>query len=211
MFDKVHPEKSSTRPARARTIADDGVLAGWLELTAQGDKCAFKCLYDAAAPRLFGQAMVMMRAREAAEDALQETFLRIWASAGHYDRARGHALAWMARIMRNVAIDHLRRIRQAQRYLVAGEEAPDVSIDPEPVGDRLDLDGALRELPPEQRDTIRKVVIEGWTHEEVAIQEGIPLPTIKSRAQRGLRRLRTRLGNEAIDWPEPPAHAPAPA
>jgi RNA polymerase sigma-70 factor (ECF subfamily) len=154
--------------------------------------------------------MVMMRAREAAEDALQETFLRLWASAGHYDPARGHALAWMARIMRNVAIDHLRRTRQAQRYFVAGEEAPDVSIDPEPVEDRLDLDGALGELPPEQRDTIRKVVIEGWTHEEVAMQEGIPLPTIKSRAQRGLRRLRTTLENDAIDWPEPPAHELAP-
>lgn len=210
MFDKVHTDESPGRVAGTRKGANDDVLAGWLHLTARGDRRAFKCLYDATAPRLFGQAMMMIRARDAAEDALQETFLRIWSSAGHYDPARGHALAWMARVMRNVAIDHLRRIRQAQRYFVSEDEAPDVSVDPEPVEDRLDLDGALGELSPEQRNAICRVVVEGWTHEEVAMQEGIPLPTIKSRAQRGLRRLRTALEGDANEGPALPALELAP-
>lgn len=138
----------------------------------------------------------MLRVRDAAEDAVQEAYLRIWASACHYDPARGHPLAWMTRIMRNVAIDHFRRQRQVQRYMTSDEDAPDLAVDPEPVEDRLDLTAALGTLPPEQRDTICKVVIQGWTHEEVAMHEGVPVPTTKSRAQRGLRRLRTALEEE---------------
>jgi RNA polymerase sigma-70 factor (ECF subfamily) len=173
------------------------LLAGLVQLTGEGDKRAFKQLYDATAPRLLGQAMALLRLRDAAEDAVQEAYLRIWASAAQFDPARGHALAWMTRIMRNVAIDHLRRIRKAQRHMAPDADAPEIAVDPEPVEDRLDLDAALDELPPAQRDTICRVVIEGWTHEEVAMHEGIPLPTAKSRAQRGLRRLRTALEGEA--------------
>jgi RNA polymerase sigma-70 factor (ECF subfamily) len=172
-------------------------LAHLLQLTGQGDKMAFKQLYDATAARLLGQAMALLRARDAAEDAVQDAYLRIWAGAVHYDPARGHALAWMARIMRNVAIDHLRRMRKAERYLAPDEDAPEIAVDPEPVGDRLDLNAALASLPPAQRDTVCKVVVEGWTHEEVALHEGVPLPTAKSRVQRGLRRLRAVLEGEA--------------
>lgn len=190
MFDVAHAHL----PSEDKAPADP--LAGWLQLAGQGDKRAFKRLYDATAPRLLGQALAMLRVRDAAEDAVQEAYLRIWASAGHYDPARGHALAWMTRIMRNVAIDHFRRARHAQRYLAPDDDAPDIPVDPEPVEDRLDLTAALDTLPPEQRDTICRVVIQGWTHEEVAMHEGIPLPTAKSRAQRGLRRLRTALEGE---------------
>ena len=191
---RTHSSSEDIAPAATPAPADP--LAGWLQLTGQGDRRAFKRVYDATAPRLLGQAMALLRVRDAAEDAVQEAYLRIWASAVHYDPARGHALAWMSRIMRNVAIDHLRRARQAQRYMSPEEDAPEIAVDPEPVEDRLDLNAALDELPPAQRDTIRRVVIEGWTHEEVAMHEGVPLPTTKSRAQRGLRRLRTVLEGE---------------
>ena len=178
---------------------DNDRLSSWLGLIGNGDKLAFKSLYDAVSSRLFGQAMKLMRSREAAEDVLQEAFLRIWASAGHYDPAFGHALAWMARIIRNVSIDHLRRARKAQRYLVPDNDAPDVPVAPEPVEDRLDLEKALGGLPQVQKDAICSVVVEGWTHEEVASRNGIPLPTVKSRAQRGLRRLRSVLEEENSD------------
>lgn len=181
-------------PGEAARPAD--TLGGLLQATGQGDRRAFKQLYDATAPRLLGQAMALLRLRDAAEDAVQEAYLRVWASAVQYDPARGHALAWMSRIMRNVAIDHLRRVRKAQRYLESDEATPAISVEPEPVEDRLDLDAALNALPPEQRDTICRVVIEGWTHEEVAAHEGVPLPTAKSRAQRGLRRLRSAVEGE---------------
>lgn len=184
-----------------RNVGHDGQanLATLLSLIGGGDKLAFKTLYDAVSPRLFGQAMKLMRSRDAAEDVLQETFLRVWASAGHFDPAYGLALAWLARITRNVAIDHLRRSRKAQRYFVPETEAPDVPIAPEPVEDRLDIEKALHTLPTSQRDAIRSVVVEGWTHEETALRGGIPVPTVKSQTQRGLKRLRSVLEHDGSD------------
>ncbi|WP_219894381.1 RNA polymerase sigma factor [Aquisediminimonas profunda] len=187
-------------------IADSGGnddLSSWLGLIGQGDRLAFKKLYDAVSPRLFGQAMKLMRSREAAEDVLQETFLRIWASAGHFDPAYGHALAWLARVTRNVAIDHLRRLRKAQRYFVPEDEAPGEPVAPEPVEDRLDLEKALNALPTPQREAICSIVVEGRTHEETAIRGGIPVPTVKSRAQRGLKRLRSTLEVDECEKGEP--------
>lgn len=207
MFEGAHAQKISDGVVPAGRPAPGDSLGGWLQATGQGDRRAFKRLYDATAPRLLGQAMAMLRVRDAAEDAVQEAYLRIWASACHYDPARGHALAWMTRIMRNVAIDHFRRQRHAQRYMTSDEDAPDISVDPEPVEDRLDLAAALGALPPEQSETICKVVIQGWTHEEVAMHEGVPVPTAKSRAQRGLKRLRTAL--EGDNGPAVLALAPA--
>ena len=64
---------------------------------------AFRRLYDATARRLLAQSMAMLRRRDAAEDALQDGYVRIWMHAGRHDPARGPALPWMARIMRNVA------------------------------------------------------------------------------------------------------------
>ena len=178
-------------------------LSSLLGLIGGGDRLAFRTLYDAVSPRLFGQAMKLMRSREAAEDVLQETFLRIWASAGHFDPAFGHALAWLARITRNVAIDHLRRSRKAQRYFAPETDAPDIPVAPEPVEDRLDLDRALNALPTPQRDAIRSVVVEGWTHEETALRSGLPVPTVKSQAQRGLKRLRSTMDVDGYDRGEP--------
>lgn len=203
MFDDAHAVQ---RASLAISVSDDrgnapvDLFGPWLQRTALGDERAFRQLYDATSHRLLGQAMAMLRARDAAEDALQEAFVRIWSSARHYDPARGHALAWMTRVMRNVSIDHLRRQRLTARYLTSDEDMPEVSIAPEPVDDRLDLIDALGQLPREQRNTISMVVVQGWTHEEVARHEGIPTATTKSRAQRGLRRLRGALEREPIEW-----------
>lgn len=175
-------------------------LGSWLRMTALGDHKAFRSLYDATSRRMLGQAISILRDRDAAEDALQDTFVRIWSSARHFNPERGHSLAWMSRIIRNVAIDRLRSKRQAARYLGSDEHLPEPSMPPEPVDDRLDLIEALDALSPEQRNTIRMVVLQGWTHEEVALREGIPTATTKSRAQRGLRRLRVALEGDTVGW-----------
>ncbi len=211
MLENALATSVSPKNSRKNRCPDNAALAAWLKLIASGDRRAFKCLYDAVSPRLFGQAIKLMRCRDSAEDALQETFLRIWASAGHYDPTCGLALAWMARIVRNVSIDHLRRTRKVQRYFAPEEDRPDIPVSPEPVEDRLDLERALGDLPVVQQDAICRIVVEGWTHEEVAVRGGVPVPTVKSRAQRGLKRLRSTLEAEARDSTGPERCGMAPA
>ncbi len=93
-----------------------------------------------------------------------------------------------ARIIRNVTIDHLRRARKAQRYLVPDTDAKDVSVAPEPLEDRVDLERALSALLKAQKDASNILVVEGWTHDEVASRSGVNTPTVKSRAQRGMKK-----------------------
>jgi RNA polymerase sigma-70 factor (ECF subfamily) len=205
MFENAQASVVSDVAAEARipsSVKAGDQIGAWLQMTAVGDHEAFRCLYDSTARRMLGQAISILRDRDAAEDALQDAFVRIWSSARHYNPERGHALAWMTRIMRNVAIDRLRSRRHAARYFESDENRPEPSMAPEPIDERLDLIDALDALSPEQRNTIRMIVIHGWTHEELGLRDGIPTATTKSRVQRGLRRLRASLDGDPAIWSE---------
>jgi RNA polymerase sigma-70 factor (ECF subfamily) len=163
------------------------------------DQCAFRRLYDMTAPRLLSKAISILGSRDAGEDALQEAYVRIWRNARQFDPARGNAAAWIMCVLRNAAIDRLRQDGMIARYQTADDDLPEIPIAPEPVIDRLDLERSLAQLKPEQRATICRVVVQGWTHEEVGMADKVPTPTAKARAQRGLVRLRTALTEPSGD------------
>ena len=85
-------------------------LNALLRHVAQGDKLAFKRVYDLIAAKLNGIALRLVRRRDIAEDVLQETFLSIWKNASQYDDAKGAAFTWCAMIVRNKALDRARRM-----------------------------------------------------------------------------------------------------
>jgi RNA polymerase sigma factor (sigma-70 family) len=90
-----------------------------LHACARGDRTALHSLYRATAPQLFGLALRILRRRELAEDVMQDSFVLVWRHAHSFDPGRGSAMAWLAAIVRNRCIDHLRR---------RGREVP---LDPE--------------------------------------------------------------------------------
>lgn len=187
------PSEVSVNVSTLRTQPVVPTVDGLLIRIGAGDGRAFKHLYDMAARRMLARAMTILGNRDAAEDVLQDAFVAIWRKAGQFDPARGSGSAWLTRIVRNAAIDRLRQDRLVARYQISGEDLPEMPIAPEPVTDRLDLERSLARLSPEQSSTIALVVIEGWTHEEVARRESVPTPTAKARARRGLARLRAAL------------------
>ena len=81
--------------------------------TAAGDRRAFAELYAQTGGQLFGLAQRMLRNRAAAEEVIQEGYVRIWSRAGDFDPTRGSALSWMVTIVRNLALDRLRKERAA--------------------------------------------------------------------------------------------------
>lgn len=183
----------------APPMGASGDLAALLRSVGAGDQRAFQRLYQLTSSRLLGRAVSMLSSRDAAEDTMQEAFVRIWTHARQFDEARGHPMAWMMRILRNAVIDRLRRDRIVARYQVSDADIPDLPAARDMVDERHDLMVALARLPIEQRETIWQVVVQGWTHGEVALREGIPTPTAKARAQRGLKRLRVALDDERAD------------
>src|SRR5205814_6930126 len=84
-------------------------LRTWLAAAGQQDAAAFRALYNAAAPKLFGFALRILGKRELAEEALQEGFVSIWHAAPDYQAGLAAPLTWMAAIVRNKALDILRR------------------------------------------------------------------------------------------------------
>jgi RNA polymerase sigma-70 factor (ECF subfamily) len=136
--------------------------------------------------QVFGLAVAVTRDRTLAEDVAQEAFLRAWRAAPTFDRARGSVAGWLLTITRNVAIDAVRARRsdptdddELDRLLhltLTGEDTAEVASTAVEAARAL---ATLRRGPPEQA---RAVVL--------AVHEGIPLGTAKTRIRTGLRRLR---------------------
>lgn len=170
----------------------DSELRQLLTQVAQGDRTAFGRLYDIVSGRLFGIIGRILPRRELAEDALQETFMRIWQKARSYDQTIASPMAWMATIARNQAIDLKRR--SAERLAAAATEVDetlaDDSPDPESLagqaGELRRLSECLQGLPDERQQLVLLAYRQGFTREELAERFHRPVTTIKTLLRRSL-------------------------
>lgn len=135
----------------------------------------------------------MLRDRQEAEDALQETYVLLWKKADQYRPEQSSVFTWAVMLARGKAIDRLRsRQRRSRVFENATEPKTEPSVKPEITisGERTFLNETLRELPDEQREAIDLAFFSGLTHEEISSQLSQPLGTIKARIRRGLLKLR---------------------
>jgi RNA polymerase sigma-70 factor (ECF subfamily) len=170
-------------------------LESLIEASASGDKAAFATLYDVASPKLFGLALRILKRRDWAEDVLQEAMISAWRNAADYQRGLGSGKTWLTVILRNRALDRLRR--EAAARLDSEAEPPDVA-DPSPSALDLTIAGdagrrlmqCLETLEEAQRRAILMAYFDGLTHEELSTRLASPLGTVKSWIRRGLQRLK---------------------
>src|ERR1700759_2476258 len=85
-------------------------LAALLTRVAREDGEALRALYDASSSKLFGLALRILNRPEWAEEVLQDSFVSIWRHARDYRRELSAPMTWMSTIVRNRALDHLRRL-----------------------------------------------------------------------------------------------------
>lgn len=158
---------------------------------AKGDRAAFRALYELVGGRVYAIALAILRRSDAAEDAVQETFLRIWQRAGQFDAGRGSALAWIGTIVRNLALDRVAQQRHGDQPLPEADEPGEPAAPPDADPDiRRDLETCLATLPETHRRAVLLAFHYGLTHEELADQLGVPLGTAKAWVRRGLIRLK---------------------
>ena len=164
-----------------------------LEAVANGDRPAFRQLYSLAAPRLFAVCLRMLKARDAAEDCLQDAFFRIWQKAHLFDRAKGAAMAWMTTVTRRCCLDRL-----SERKLVSAsiEELNEnfLRIEGHGDSDAMTVQQCLKRLDDKASRPILLAFHYGLSYEEIAAREGVPVGTIKSRISRGLAQLKELMG-----------------
>ena len=145
-------------------------------------------LYDELGAGLYRYAVMLLGDAGAAEDAIQQVFAALLRNTGRIDN-EAH---YLRRAVRNECYSMLRRrARRAEeptRPLLERVTTEGVNH-----AERLALEGAVRQLPPEQREVVHLHVFEGWTFQEVADACGESVNTIASRYRYALARLRDTL------------------
>ena len=191
------PEHSTAIPAgyRARMAIgqasdpdrDDALAA------AGGDRDAFERLYRSQLPRVYSLVARMLGDQREAEEVVQDVFVRAWRKLPTF---RGDAAlsTWLHRLAVNVVLsrrksDGIRKDRTSD-----DEFAIDVApARPATVGERLDLEGAIAQLPTGARRVFVLHDVEGFTHEEIGGQLGITPGGSKAQLHRARLLLREAL------------------
>lgn len=167
------------------------------------DVGAFETLYDHYGNLVYSVSLRVLGNVEAAEDVVQEVFLRLWRKPQHYDTARGKFVTWLMSVTRNRAIDEQRKRGRRQRReapsdpelddTLPGDESDDPAAAALLTDDRHAIRGALSSLPPEQRQAIELAYFGGYTQQEISNALGQPLGTVKTRIRLGMQKLRVAL------------------
>lgn len=164
-------------------------IAVMLEAIAGGSRVAFTQLYAALQPKMQRYATGLLAGdSEAAADAVDEAFFALWQSAASY-RGTGNAEGWIRHIVRNKAIDAIRKVRErplasdeAQRQL---EIVADTADTPAQVAEKNsaadELKAALARLSPEHREVVWLCYYEDKPLSDIAVLVGCPENTVKTR------------------------------
>jgi len=145
---------------------------------------------------LYGYARRSLGDPRAAEDVVQETFIRAWRARDRFDTGLGTLRTWLFTIARRVVIDHARARAIRQTEPLQADLAVEDDVENAMVG--WQVEEALRRLRPDHRQVLVETYYRGRSGREVAEELGIPEGTVRSRLFYGLRTLRLAL--EEMGW-----------
>jgi RNA polymerase sigma factor (sigma-70 family) len=169
------------------------------------DPGAADTLYRRFAGRIYGLGLVMLGSDAAAQDLVQDTFVKLWRNAERYDRSRGKLETWVLLMARSLAIDAIRRRVLEVRTLEHVDRPLEADQAPGPDEQAVTRDltekarRAMSSLPPEQRAALELAYLGGKTSTEISDLEGIPVGTAKTRIRAALLRLRESMAPENGD------------
>lgn len=170
---------------------------------AKGDEHAFLTLYDRYAPRVYALTLRVLSDTMLAEEATQDTFLKLWSRARQFNPLKGALVPWLLTIAHRTALDRLRL--EKRRPPASNPENPDSTWATLP--DEATQSGearwrslyfAVQALSEEQRQVIDLAFYKGMSQSEIAEVLGWPLGTVKTRIRAAMQALRQH-------WLEDPA------
>lgn len=162
-----------------------------VQLLNKGDKRAISLLYKNYSDSLYGVILKVTINEEIAQDALQETFVKVWKNAKKYDSKKAKLFTWLYRIAKNTAIDKLRSFNNRFEKEIQIDKSnvyilPTANLNQ----DVLDLKEHVARLDEKYQIVLKALFFEGMTQQEASDELDIPLGTIKSRLKIGLRELK---------------------
>jgi RNA polymerase sigma-70 factor (ECF subfamily) len=184
-------------------LADEDLIS----LVEADDAEAFTVLYDRHSQAAYSLAYRMMGERQAAEDLVQEAFLKVWRSAGSYRAERGSVRTWLLSIVHNRGIDQLRSFASRRRTQEKVEASAPKSQPSEAFAQSWrnsqgeQVREALKTLPKEQLKILELAYFSGYTHVEIAELLGLPLGTVKGRMRLGLKKIKDYFDSQDMAVP----------
>lgn len=174
------------------TELDDNQLVAQV---AQGEEGAFLALYDRYVNRVHGLTLRILGDPMLAEEATQDTFLKLWSRARFYLAERGPLLLWLLTIARRTALDRLRL--ETRRPTLSDSNDPTEAWQTIPESDGLpdenrwrSIHFALQALSTEHRQVLELAYYQGLSQSEIAEVLGWPLGTVKTRLRTAMEHLR---------------------
>ncbi len=193
------------RPRGATVVCYGGSAAWALGAAEQMSGANASVTAEPLSEQMWREVMVQLRTfvrrriadPERAEDIVGDILLRIHQTLGSVDD-RERLTHWVSRVARNAVIDEYRRAGRRREQLMPATEDAAIAADGESVTVRDELAGCLRPLlaglPPEQRRAVEMVDLDGMPQADAAGREDVSVSGMKSRVQRGRRRLAELLG-----------------
>lgn len=169
-----------------------------MERIQAADAEALALLHDRYAAMLKALIMKVLHNEAESEDMLQEIFVEIWNRAANYSAEKGKPLGWIVTLSRRRSIDRLRKreayCRAEDRLAEETKHQPNdwvahVEDDVAHAEMREHLQRVLSALPEAQRQAIELAYYKGMSQREIAAHTGIPLGTIKTRLELGMKKI----------------------
>lgn len=182
---------------------DDGAaVAAVSEEMDLRDEQGLRAAYRVHAAELHRFALRLLGDPGAAEDVVQEVFLRAWRSADRFDPGRGSLRTWLFAIARNLVVDHVRRRAVRPATPVAADNlvtlaGGDAGFD-EATMTAWTVEEALCRLSEEHRVALVETYLRGRSYAEVSADLGVPVGTVRSRVFYGLKALRLVLDEMGV-------------
>lgn len=187
-------------PSTVSEVADEVRL---LAAVGKGDREAFRDLYSRYSTPLFSLAVRLVGDTGAAEEALQDTFVKIWNHAADYDARKSRPFTWAVTVLRRTCIDYLRKNSRAPAAVPLPED--DSTPTELSTGETIRLTAEAREtserahaalaaIAPPQRTALELALFSTLTQSEIAKRLSLPIGTVKTWIRRGLLDLRATLG-----------------
>jgi len=169
-----------------------------IELIKSGNEQGLRLLYKHYAPALHGVALRQLRNEMYAEEALQNTFMKVWSKIDQYDATKSTLYTWMINILRNSSID----ISRTQKFQV---EKKTISIDnnvhsssfTESREFSMDAKKLLEGMEDKYSVVLDYLYLRGYSQSELSEELDLPLGTIKTRVKKAIDILREKLDKES--------------
>jgi RNA polymerase sigma-70 factor (ECF subfamily) len=182
-------------PCLTSTIDQDleaARLEALLQRIAADDSAALEALYRRTGSAIYGFALSILKNTHDAEDALHDCCIAIYTAAADY-RPQGKPMAWIMTIVRNLC---LQKLRERQKSADLPQEDWEAYIESRPEvtpEDRMVIAACMEQLTEQERQIVALHALAGFKHREIAAILRLPLPTVLSKYNRALKKLRQHL------------------